>query len=145
MRRLTSVTNEQWGALIPTSGGTRQIFVNANGGAVDPKDDTRAAFDQKPALDAYRWLRDRIWQGNVAMQRFQQQGSNSRSWRGGGWRPSWPARSTWPPGRARRPGPDHGVGRRAAAQGVGRKRNRVTVDGWSLWREGKSQPEGWGC
>jgi ABC-type glycerol-3-phosphate transport system substrate-binding protein len=145
MRRLTSLPNEQWGALIPTSRGTRQIFVNANGGeTVDPKNDTKAAFDQKPALDAYQWLRDRMWQDNVAIQRGQQQGNQFAQLVRG--RVATIVAGSFDLATMVREASSAGTAAWDVAllpRGPVARRNRATVDGWSLWREGKSQPEAW--
>jgi multiple sugar transport system substrate-binding protein len=77
MRRLTDPAQEQFGADINTAIPRLQERIIQNGGwVVDPDDDTRCLLDQPPALEALRWVQERIWRDNVAPQPQQKAGKN---------------------------------------------------------------------
>jgi multiple sugar transport system substrate-binding protein len=142
MRRLTQPTQEQWGFYPRISRGTRNFLVNGGGGnIVDPKDDTRAAFDQAPALAVFQWLRDRTWQDNTAIQRAQEQG-NSREMLARG-RVAMIIEGSFELQTVLRAGPDVNWDLALIPKGFKERRNRATVDGWVIWKEAKNKDESW--
>lgn len=85
MVRLTDVGNKKW-AVNLLSGSTgqggsmnpdrRQAKVHQNGGTfVDPKNDLKSTLDHPKTIEAYEWMRDRIWKDNVAIQPDQRPGA----------------------------------------------------------------------
>ncbi|MGI8423156.1 MAG: extracellular solute-binding protein, partial [Chloroflexota bacterium] len=141
MRRLTAPSQERWGMYLRVSRGTRNFLVNGGGGnIVDPKDDTKAAFDQKPALDVFQWIRDRIWQDNSAIQRPQESGSSAvmlaRGRIGmlidGSFTLTTIINET-------KDGTNWDLA--LIPKGFKERRNRATVDGWVIWKEAKNKEE----
>lgn len=66
MVRLNEPDQQRYGWYMGLWWTTMGIFVNQHGGwLVDPKDDTKAAWDQPPALNALQWLHDRMWKDRV--------------------------------------------------------------------------------
>lgn len=65
--------NDRWGGYIPATSYDRiSTHVLGDGGAmVDPKDPTKARFHEPPALAAFEWVRARMWDQNVLVQRGQ--------------------------------------------------------------------------
>lgn len=77
LKRLTRTGGDQpvFGGRIPYASFTRyQPHLFAFGGSmVDPKDNTKAAFHLAPALQAWQWIWDRMFQDNTLTQRRQEQ------------------------------------------------------------------------
>jgi multiple sugar transport system substrate-binding protein len=62
MVQLNAPDQTQWGYYHNPEFGRMGLFVRQNGGhEVDPKDNTKAAFDSSQALGALQWLYDRMW------------------------------------------------------------------------------------
>ena len=144
MTRLTSVRDEQWGSYLRLSRGSRQFIINSNGGnIVDPKDNTKAAFDQKAALDAFQWIRDRMWQDNVAINRPQEQGSNAVMLARG--RVAMMIEGSFVLTTVMRETAADATDWDVALlpKGPVERRNRATVDGWVMWKEAKNKEEAW--
>ena len=143
MTRLTSISQEQWGTYLRVSRGTRNFLVNSAGGnIVDPKDDTKAAFDQKPALDAFQWIHDRMWQDNNAIQRPQEQGSSAAMLAKG--RVAMIIDGSFALTdiiKQTADGTDWDLA--LIPKGPVERRNRATVDGWVVWKEVKNKDEAW--
>jgi multiple sugar transport system substrate-binding protein len=142
MTRLTNISREEWGAYLRLSGGERQILLNANGGnMVDPKDDTRSVLDQRPALEALQWIRDRMWADNVAIQRPQEQGNNFQMLARG--RVAMLIAGSWSLTTMIQAADQAEWDVALLPKGPVERRNRATVDGWTIWKESKSQAEAW--
>lgn len=143
MTTLTDKSREQWGAYLRLSGGERQILLNANGGhMVDPKDDTKCLLEQKPALDALQWIRDRMWADNVAIQRPQEQGNNMQMLALG--RVATMLGGSWILARMAQQAADQAEWDVALVpRGPVERRNRATVDGWTIWKQSRYKEEAW--
>ena len=66
-------SNDRWGGYIPATSYDRvYTHVLGDGGhMVDTKDQTKAKFHEPAALSTFEWLRSRIWDQNVLIQRGQ--------------------------------------------------------------------------
>jgi multiple sugar transport system substrate-binding protein len=148
MKRLTRATGDQpvFGGRIPYASFTRyQPHLFAYGGAmVDTKNNAKAAFQQAPAMQAWQWIWDRMFQDNTMIQRSQEQAQ--------GW-------SNFFDGLAQ--------GRIATAEdgmhalidvatkmtvdwdilplprGPVRRASWGTTDGWGMWKGSQSKPAAW--
>jgi multiple sugar transport system substrate-binding protein len=148
MKRLTRATGDQpvFGGRIPYASFTRyQPHLFAYGGAmVDTKNNAKAAFYQAPAMQAWQWIWDRMFQDNTMIQRSQEQAQ--------GW-------SNFFDGLAQ--------GRIATAEdgmhalidvattltvdwdilplprGPVRRASWGTTDGWGMWKGSQSKPAAW--
>jgi multiple sugar transport system substrate-binding protein len=142
IRRLTIVSQEQWGFYPRISRGTRNFLINSGGGnLVDPKDDTKAVFDQAPALAVFQWLRDRTWQDNSAIQRGQEQGNSREMFARG--RVATLIDGSFELQTVLRAAPDTNWDLALIPKGFKERRNRATVDGWVIWKEAKNKDEAW--
>ena len=148
LKRLSSAPGAQpvFGGRIPYASFTRyQPHLFAYGGSmVEPKDNTRAAFHQAPAMQAWQWIWDRMFQDNTLIKRAQEQEQ--------GW-------SNFADGLAQ--------GRIATAEdgmhalievatkmtadwdilplprGPSRRASWGTTDGWGMWKGSQSPPAAW--
>jgi multiple sugar transport system substrate-binding protein len=78
MIRLTDAPNKRWGINLLGHLGTvgqtmsedrRQAKVLQNGGHfVDPQNDLKSALDGPKTIEAFEWIRDRIWKDNASIQ-----------------------------------------------------------------------------
>ncbi|HXI14905.1 MAG TPA: extracellular solute-binding protein, partial [Chloroflexota bacterium] len=133
---------EQWGFYPRISRGTRNFLINSGGGnLVDPKDDTKAVFDQAPALAVFQWLRDRTWQDNSALQRGQEQGNSREMFARG--RVATLIDGSFELQTVLRAAPDTNWDLALIPKGFKERRNRATVDGWVIWKEAKNKDEAW--
>lgn len=58
--------NNVWGSMVDISWERLQVHVNGWGGHfVDPEDASRSLMSRPPALEAMRWIRDRMWEDRV--------------------------------------------------------------------------------
>jgi multiple sugar transport system substrate-binding protein len=73
LTRQAGGANDRWGGYIPATSYDRvYTHVLGDGGhMVDEKDKTKARFHEPAALGAFEWLRARIWDQNVLIQRGQ--------------------------------------------------------------------------
>ncbi|MGH2371307.1 MAG: ABC transporter substrate-binding protein, partial [Chloroflexota bacterium] len=71
--------NDRWGGYIPATSYDRvYTHVLGDGGhMVDAKDKTKPRFHEPAALGAFEWLRSRMWDQNVLIQRSQRGSENS--------------------------------------------------------------------
>jgi multiple sugar transport system substrate-binding protein len=147
LRRLTQTGGQPvFGGRIPYASFTRyQPHLFAYGGSmVDPKDSSKAAFHQAPAMQAWQWIWDRMFQDNTLIRRQQEQEQ--------GW-------SNFVDGLAQ--------GRIATAEdgmhalidvatkmtadwdilpmprGPARRASWGTTDGWGMWRGSQSRQASW--
>ena len=69
MVKLADPTNRRWGGNLILGLDRRQAKVHQNGGyMVDPKDDMKSALDHPKTIEAFEWIRDRLWKDNGAPQ-----------------------------------------------------------------------------
>lgn len=71
MKRLTQFHNQKdkpalWGSMVDIAWERLQVHVNAWGGNfVDPNDPTKSRLADEPALQAFEWIRARMWDDKV--------------------------------------------------------------------------------
>lgn len=72
LTRKTGGANDRWGGYIPPTSYDRvYTHVLGDGGNMVDKTQTKARFHEPPALAAFEWIRSRMWDQNVLIQRSQ--------------------------------------------------------------------------
>lgn len=123
------------------------IYIRQNGGwQVDPKDSTKAVWDQTPALNALQWLHDRMWKDRTMAKSADlsalgidaptalREGKLAMLTEG-----SWSLVRMYTQGREFADQWDLAILPRGPAQ----RDTGATIDGWAVWTGTKHKEESW--
>ena len=142
--KLTDEAKKAWGTSIGDGPDRLQQKLAGNGAHwVDPKDDTKSAFDQPAGLDALQWVWDRIWKDKsfinfnaTEKQNQPQLMLNNRigMYESGDWNLSPMVKTAT----------DHYKWDVAELpKGPVAQNTLLTTDGWAIWKGSKAIPEAW--
>ncbi|MBI3973898.1 MAG: extracellular solute-binding protein [Chloroflexi bacterium] len=147
LKRLTRTGDQPvFGGRIPYASFTRyQPHLLAYGGSmVDPKDSTKAALHLPPAMQAWQWIWDRMFQDNTLIQRRQEQEQGWSSFRDG---LAQGRIATAEDGMhalidvAAKMSAEWDI--LAMPRGLARRASWGTTDGWGMWRGSQSRAAAW--
>jgi len=147
MLKLTNPDQQRWAWYVAVNFPRPGIYIRQNGGwQVDPRDNTKAAFDQPPALNALQWLHDRMWKDRTMARAadISRLGMATYIALGNG-NLAMLTEGSWILARWGREQPDLVANWDMATlpRGPVKRDTGSTIDGWAIWKGTKYPEEAW--
>jgi multiple sugar transport system substrate-binding protein len=145
--KLTDQGAGVWGGLnVGNRFGATKIFQNG-GEVVDPRDDRKAVFNTPPALEALRWIHDRLWKDRSWAHTTEPRNAGFKdrfAMLTGGKLAMTEEAASWAIGDIVRDNPNAVADWELAVLPKGKQRvSRSSIDAWTIWKGAPEQDAVW--